>query len=77
MVRGSAGLEDGRRRPTSAGVLATKAANENDVENVGLMTFVIVGAPAGVELAGAIGELAHSTLKDDFRNIDPKRRFRY
>jgi NADH dehydrogenase len=36
-----------------------------------LMTFVIVGGgPTGVELAGAIAELAHSTLKDDFRNIN-------
>ena len=36
-----------------------------------LMTFVIVGAgPTGVELAGALGELAHNALKDDFRHID-------
>lgn len=36
------------------------------------LTFVIVGGgPTGVELAGALGELAHSTLKGDFRNIDP------
>lgn len=35
------------------------------------LTFVIVGGgPTGVELAGAIAELAYSTLKDDFRNID-------
>ncbi len=35
------------------------------------LTFVIVGAgPTGVELAGAIAELAHGTLKQDFRNID-------
>lgn len=37
-----------------------------------LMTFVVVGAgPTGVELAGALGELAHRTLKHDFRSIDP------
>jgi NADH dehydrogenase len=36
------------------------------------MTFVIVGAgPTGVELAGAIADLAHITLKRDFRRIDP------
>ncbi|MEC4815465.1 MAG: NAD(P)/FAD-dependent oxidoreductase [Scytonema sp. PMC 1069.18] len=36
-----------------------------------LLTFVIVGAgPTGVELAGAIAELAYKTLKEDFRNID-------
>jgi len=35
------------------------------------LTFVLVGGgPAGVELAGALGELAHGTLKEDFRNID-------
>ncbi len=35
------------------------------------LTFVIVGAgPTGVELAGAIAELAYKTLKEDFRNID-------
>lgn len=37
-----------------------------------LLTFVIVGAgPTGVELAGAIAELAHRTMVDDFRRIDP------
>ncbi|KOP24915.1 pyridine nucleotide-disulfide oxidoreductase [Hapalosiphon sp. MRB220] len=35
------------------------------------LTFVIVGGGAtGVELAGAIAELAYKTLKEDFRNID-------
>jgi NADH:ubiquinone reductase (H+-translocating) len=37
------------------------------------LTFVIVGAGAtGVELAGALGEIANQTLKNDFRSIDPK-----
>jgi NADH:quinone reductase (non-electrogenic) len=36
------------------------------------MTFVIVGGgPTGVELAGALGEIAHDTLKRDFRAIRP------
>src|SRR5271170_4075400 len=36
------------------------------------LTFVIVGAgPTGVELAGAIGEIARETLKNDFRSIHP------
>ena len=36
------------------------------------MTFVIVGAgPTGAELAGALGEIAHDTLRHDFRAIDP------
>lgn len=35
------------------------------------LTFVIVGGgPTGVELAGAIAELAHSILKNDFHHID-------
>lgn len=36
------------------------------------LTFVIVGAgPTGVELAGALAELARKTLKNDFRTINP------
>jgi NADH dehydrogenase len=36
------------------------------------LTFVIVGAGAtGVELAGAIGEIARQTLRNDFRSIHP------
>src|SRR6266705_76177 len=37
------------------------------------LTFVIVGAGAtGVELAGAIAEIARQTLKNDFRSIHPE-----
>ena len=37
------------------------------------LNFVIVGAGAtGVELAGAIAEIARQTLKDDFRSIHPE-----
>lgn len=36
------------------------------------LTFVVVGAgPTGVELAGALGEIANDTLRRDFRSIDP------
>jgi NADH dehydrogenase len=36
------------------------------------MTFVIVGGgPTGVELAGALGEIANDTLRHDFRRINP------
>jgi NADH dehydrogenase len=36
------------------------------------LTFVVVGGgPTGVELAGAIGELAHHTLRRNFRAINP------
>ena len=37
-----------------------------------LLTFVLVGAgPPGVEMAGALAELAHATLSRDFRHINP------
>jgi NADH dehydrogenase len=37
-----------------------------------LLTFVICGAgPTGVELAGAIAEIAKDTLRHEFRHIDP------
>jgi NADH:ubiquinone reductase (H+-translocating) len=37
-----------------------------------LLTFVIVGGgPTGVELAGTLAEIAHHTLKGEFRRIDP------
>src|SRR6266513_2240335 len=37
------------------------------------LTFVIVGAgPTGVELSGAIAEIARQTLKNDFRSIRPE-----
>ena len=53
--------------------LAFEAAEkETDPEKrKALLTFVVVGAgPTGVELAGALAELAYGTLKDDFRNIN-------
>ena len=50
-----------------------KAENETDPDNrKRLLTFVIVGGgPTGVELSGAVGEIANITLKGDFRTIDP------
>jgi NADH dehydrogenase/putative oxidoreductase len=37
-----------------------------------LLTFLICGAgPTGVEMAGAIAELAHNGMAKDFRNFDP------
>ena len=55
-------------------LLAFEAAEiEPDLEKQrALMTFVLVGAgPTGVEMSGAIAELAHKALASDFRNIDP------
>src|SRR5579885_3519150 len=56
-------------------LLSFEAAEmETDPEKVReLLTFVLVGAgPTGVELAGAIAELAHKALASDFRHIDTK-----
>ena len=37
-----------------------------------LTTFVVVGAgPTGVEMAGQISEMAHRTLRHEFRSLDP------
>lgn len=54
-------------------LLAFEAAErETDPERRrALMTFVIVGGgPTGVELAGALGELATHTMREEFRAID-------
>src|SRR2546421_3633052 len=50
------------------------AERETDPEKRrALLTFVLVGAgPTGVEMAGAIGGLAHKTLIEDFRHINPR-----
>ncbi len=52
-----------------------QAEREDDLKNIEeLLTFIIVGGgPTGVELAGTIGELANTTLKNDFRNIDTRK----
>jgi NADH dehydrogenase len=55
-------------------LLAYEAAEreENPERRRALMTFVIVGAgPTGVELAGALAEIARHTLPKEFRSIDP------
>jgi NADH:ubiquinone reductase (H+-translocating) len=55
-------------------LLAFEAAErEHDPEKLhAWMTFVIAGAgPTGVELAGALGEIANDTLRRDFRHIKP------
>ena len=47
-------------------------AEEDPSRHRDLLTFVLVGAgPTGVELAGALGVLVRTTLKRDFRRIDP------
>jgi len=60
-----------RRRLLLAFEMAEKETDPQ--KRQALLTFVLVGAgPTGVEMAGAIGGLAHKTLVADFRHIDPR-----
>jgi NADH:ubiquinone reductase (H+-translocating) len=60
-----------RRRILIAFERAELAIDESERRR--LLTFAIVGAGAtGVEMAGAIAEIARQTLASDFRRIDPK-----
>jgi NADH dehydrogenase len=50
---------------------AERSATEEEAR--AWLTFVIVGAGAtGMELAGALAEIANETLKNDFRHINPR-----
>jgi NADH dehydrogenase len=61
---------DIRRRILLAFEQAEAAAD--DAERKALLTFVVIGGGAtGVEMAGAIAEVAHWALADEFRFIDP------
>jgi len=56
-------------------LLAFEAAERetDEARRQELLTFVIVGGgPTGVELAGAIAEMACKAMAHDFRNIDPR-----
>lgn len=58
-----------RRRMLLAFELAEKTTD--DAERIAAMTFLVVGGgPTGVEMAGAIAEIARQTLLRDFRHID-------
>ena len=60
-----------RRRIFIAFEAAEREANEQ--RRAEWMTFVIVGGgPTGVELAGALAEIARDTLRRDFRSIHPE-----
>jgi NADH dehydrogenase len=60
-----------RGRIFGAFELAELAETEEEIER--FLTFVVVGAgPTGVEMAGQIAELAHRTLKRDFRRINTR-----
>lgn len=69
---GLKGLDDAlemRRRIFRAFEAAER--ERNPARRAALLTFVIVGGgPTGVELAGALGEIAHDVVRKDFRQID-------
>jgi NADH dehydrogenase len=73
LAPGLKSLEDAveiRRRILMAFEYAEKISDEK--AKAAAMTFVIIGGgPTGVEMAGAIAEIARYTLSKDFRHIDP------
>src|SRR3954471_20700053 len=73
LAPGLKSLEDAveiRRRILMAFEYAEKTTDEN--ARKAAMTFVIIGGgPTGVEMAGAIAEIARYSLAKDFRHIDP------
>ncbi len=73
LAPGLKSLEDAveiRRRILMAFEYAEKISEE--AARKAAMTFVIIGGgPTGVEMAGAIAEIARYTLAKDFRHIDP------
>ena len=73
MAPGLKSLDDAlemRRRILSAFEAAERATDPALCQ--ALLTFVVVGGgPTGVELAGAIAEIARHSVADDFRAIDP------
>src|SRR5947208_6517047 len=73
LAPGLKSLEDGveiRRRILMAFEFAEKT--EDPATRAAAMTFVVIGGgPTGVEMAGAIAEIARETLAKDFRHIDP------
>ncbi|HET9374196.1 MAG TPA: NAD(P)/FAD-dependent oxidoreductase [Chthoniobacterales bacterium] len=67
-------LEDAlelRRRILNA-FEAAEVANSDEDRRAALTFVVVGGGPTGVEMAGAVAELACRTLADDFRRIDPR-----
>jgi NADH:ubiquinone reductase (H+-translocating) len=73
LAPGLKSLEDAievRRRILMAFELAERT--DDPAVRAAAMTFVIIGGgPTGVEMAGAIAEIARQTLAKDFRHIDP------
>jgi NADH dehydrogenase len=68
-------LDDaGRIRERVLSAFERAETTSDPAEQARLLTFVVVGGgPTGVELAGALTELARDALKREFRRIDPRR----
>lgn len=61
-----------RRRILTAFEEAERHIDAGAAARQRLLTFVVVGGgPTGVEMAGSIAELAHHTLRHDFRSLNP------
>src|SRR5499427_5676250 len=71
---GLKGIDDATRTRRRILIAFERAELANDEgERQRLLTFAIVGGgPTGVEMAGAIAEVARQTLPPDFRRIDPR-----
>jgi NADH dehydrogenase len=66
-------IEDATRIRSRIFAAFEHAERASPNERAAWLTFVIVGGgPTGVELAGALAEIAHHTLRHDFRAIDPR-----
>ena len=71
-LKSMADATDVRNKVLQAFETAEVETNERHRDE--LLTFVLVGGgPTGVEMAGAIAELANLTMRRDFRRIDPGR----
>jgi NADH dehydrogenase len=65
------GALDIRRRILTA--FEAAEVERDEVRRQAWLTFLVVGGgPTGVEMAGQIAELAHDTLRRDFRSIDTR-----
>jgi len=75
LAPGPRSLEDARRIRSRLLISFERAEMARDpAEQQLLMTTAIVGGgPTGVEMAGAVAELARYALARDFRRIDPRR----
>lgn len=75
LAPGLKSLEDAleiRRRVLGAFEAAERC--DDEAEREGWLRFVVIGAgPTGVELAGALAELAHGTMRGEFRHFDSSR----